>query len=113
MRATSSFHSACVNFTVFSFSPIVTPASLISTAGHAVQAGHRVTLMASMFHLLQGDVRPYVQRPQGSRLVIQRCVRAEFSSFTGKSSRGFGLDCHVPRVALCVRANVIRPSLRS
>src|SRR5262249_3556392 len=49
MRATRSFHSAYVSLTVFSFSPMATPSSVISTAGHAVQAGHSVILIGSMF----------------------------------------------------------------
>src|SRR6516164_7410047 len=34
---TSSFHSSCDSRTVFASSPIVTPRSVISTSGHAVQ----------------------------------------------------------------------------
>src|SRR5262249_33005933 len=45
---TSSFHSACDSRTVFVSSPIVTPWSVISTSGHAVQAGHSVNFLGSM-----------------------------------------------------------------
>src|SRR6516165_10645276 len=45
---TSSFHSACESRTVFLSSPIVTPWSVISTAGQAVQAGHSVNFIGSI-----------------------------------------------------------------
>src|SRR5262249_17707515 len=44
---TSSFHSACDSRTVFASPPIVTPWSVISTSGHAVQAGHSVIFIGS------------------------------------------------------------------
>src|SRR6266481_1051447 len=48
IRPTSSFHSACVSRTMFSSSPIETPFWVISTEGHSMQRGHRVTLIDSI-----------------------------------------------------------------
>src|SRR5262249_9768530 len=59
IRATRSFHSAWVSFTVFLSSPMVTPWSVISRVGQPVQAGQRITLIASIsFTSFQKNATP-------------------------------------------------------